>query len=139
MNREELLEKISKVEALFSSSSFDGEKEAAKGALDRLQKQLGQAPEPLIEYKFSLPDPWKRRLFLALARRHGLNPYRLSRQRQTTVMLRISQRELDARFWPEFLELSKLLQTYLEDATNDIIATGVHKDLSEVAEQPNLT
>ena len=139
MNREELLEKIRKVEALFSSSGFDGEKEAARTALDKLQRQLGQAPEPLVEFQFSLPDPWKRRLFMALVRRHGLTPYRRARQRYSTVMLRVSQRELDARIWPEFLQLSSLLQTYLEEATNDIIATAVHKDLSEAGEQPNLT
>jgi hypothetical protein len=28
-----------------------------------------------VEFKFSLPDPWKRQLFLALVRRHGLQPY----------------------------------------------------------------
>jgi len=138
MNRVELLEKIRKVEALFSATDCAGEKEAARSALDRLQKQLVQSPEPLLEFQFSLPDPWKRRLFMALARRHGLTPYRLRRQRYSTVMLRISQRDLDTCLWPEFLELSKLLQTYLEEATNDIIATAIHQDLSDASEQPNL-
>ena len=40
-----------------------------------------------IELQFSIADPWSRQLFLALARRYGLRPYRYRRQRRTTVML----------------------------------------------------
>jgi hypothetical protein len=40
--------------------------------------------------------------------------------------------------WPEFLELSKLLHDYLDEATRDIISRGVHEDLSEAVETPNL-
>jgi hypothetical protein len=38
--------------------------------------------------QFSMPDQWSRQLFMALCRRYGLKPYRYSRQRYTTVMLR---------------------------------------------------
>ena len=79
MTREELIEKIQKVEALFNGTNSLGEKQAARSALDRLHAQLGHAPEPIIEYKFSLADPWKRQLFLALCRRQNLSPYRLYR------------------------------------------------------------
>lgn len=138
MTRDELLEKIRKVEALFAGSDVAGEKQAAKSALERLQKQLGTAPEPPKEYKVSLPDPWKRQLFVALLRRHGIYPYRLPRQRRATVMLRVSPTLLDRVLWPEFLELSKLLHEYLEEATRDIISRGVHGDLSEAEEAPGL-
>ena len=40
------------------------------------------------EVQFTLPDRWQRRLFTALARRYGIEPYRYKRQRYTTVMLR---------------------------------------------------
>lgn len=138
MTREEIIDKLRKVEALYHSTVLEGEKLAAQSALDRLKAQLAQQPEALVEYQFSLPDPWKRKLFLALARRYGLKPYRLSRQRNSTVMLRISKRVLDQTFWPEFEELSKLLSKYLMDATDDIISRGVHGDLSEAPEQQNL-
>ncbi len=138
MTREEIIAKIRKVEALFSGSEFAGEMNAAASALERLKAQLDAVPEPATEFKFSLPDPWKRQLFLALARRHGLNPYRQYRQRQTTVMLRTTNSFVHQILWPEFIELSKLLHDYLGEATRDIISRGVHGDLSEAPEAPML-
>lgn len=138
MTREEIIAKILKVEALFHGTDIHGEKIAAQTALQRLKAQLETHPEPEVEFQLSLPDPWKRRLFLALARRHGVQPYRMPRQRHSTLMIKVARRYLDHILWPEFLELSAILSKYLEEATNDIIARGVHRDLSEAAERPNL-
>ena len=74
MTRDELIEKIRKVEALYRSTRSQGEMQAARGALERLQAQLAVTPQPAVEFKFSLTDPWKRQLFLALVRRHDLQP-----------------------------------------------------------------
>jgi hypothetical protein len=139
MTREEIISKIRKVEALFSGTEFAGEMNAAASALERLQAQLKEAPEALVEFKISLSDPWKRQLFLALARRHGLNPYRKYRQRQTTVMLRTTNSFINQILWPEFLELEKLLHEYLGEATRDIISRAIHGDLSEAPEAPMLS
>jgi hypothetical protein len=138
MTREEIIAKIRKVEALFSGSQFAGEMNAAASALERLNAQLAAVPEDKVEFKISLPDPWKRQLFLALARRHGLHPYREYRQRQATVMVRDMPSHMEKILWPEFLELSKLLHAYLDEATRDIITRGVHGDLSEAAETHGL-
>jgi len=138
MTREEIIAKIRKVEALFGGSEFAGEMNAAASALERLNAQLAAVPEDKIEFKISLPDPWKRQLFLALARRHGLRPYREFRQRHATVMVRDMPSHMEKILWPEFLELSKLLHAYLDEATRDIITRGVHGDLSEAAESPGL-
>jgi hypothetical protein len=138
VTREEIIAKIRKVEALFSGSEFAGEMRAAASALERLNAQLSAVPEAPVEYKFSLPDPWKRQLFLALARRHGLHPYRQYRQRHATVMLRTTASFVNQILWPEFLELEKLLHDYLSEATRDIISRGVHGDLSEAPEAPLL-
>lgn len=135
MTRDELIEKIRKVEALFTGTNSPGEKQAARSALERLHAQLGPAPEKTVEYKFSLPDPWKRQLFLALCRRNGLEPFRQYRQRSTTVMVRSTQSMVDQILWPQFLELSSLLHAYLDEATRDIITRSVHRDLSEAPEQ----
>ena len=138
MTREELIEKIRKVEALFSGTESPGEKQAARSALERLQAQLATAPEPSVEYKFKIDDPWKRQLFVALCRRNNLYPYRRPRQRAATVMLRTTRAMIDQILWPQFLELSELLHAYLDEATRDIITRGVHGDLSEAPEQPGL-
>ena len=138
MTRDELINKIQKVEALFLDTDSKGEMNAARSALERLNAQLDRLPEEAGEYKFSLPDPWKRQLFLALVRRHGLNPYRRPRQRHTTVMVRVGKTFLDTILWPQFLELSKLLHTYLDEATRDIISQAIHDNLADATEQKQL-
>jgi hypothetical protein len=138
MTREEIIAKIRKVEALFMGTDSPGEMQAAKSALDRLTAQLAAVPESPQEFQFSMPDPWKRQLFVALVRRHGLVPYRHPRQRQTTIMLRTTRSMVDKILWPQFLELSRLLHDYLDEATRDIITRGVHGDLSEAVEQATL-
>ncbi|MFU8893212.1 MAG: hypothetical protein ACNA8L_06240 [Luteolibacter sp.] len=138
MTREEIIEKIRKVEALYAGSGVAGEVGAAAEALARLKARLDDVPEEKVEYKISLPDPWKRQLFLALVRRHGLYPYRMPRQRHATVMVRVAPSTMDKILWPEFQELSKLLHAYLNEATRDIISRAVHGDLSEAVENPGL-
>ena len=138
MTREELIDKIAKVEALFSGTDSHGEKQAAGSALDRLKAQLAAAPEPPTEFKIKIEDPWKRQLFVALCRRNDLHPYRLPRQRRTTVMVRITPSMMNQILWPQFVELSNLLHAYLDEATQDIIARSVHGDLSDAEEQLNL-
>lgn len=138
MTREEIIEKIRKVEALYSGTDSIGEKQAALGALVRLQSQLGAVPEKEEEFQVSMPDPWKRQLFLALCRRHGVEPFRRYRQRYSTVMFNCAPSIAKQILWPQYLELSKLLHQYLDEATRDIISQSVHADLSEATEQPNL-
>jgi len=138
MTHNELLEKIAKVEALYLRTDSPGEMNAAHAALQRLTTQLDKLPAEPQEFQFSMPDPWKRQLFLALVRRHQLNPYRLPRQRHTTVMVRLEKSFLDTILWPQYLELSQLLHTYLGEVTQDIITKGIHNDLSEATEQRQL-
>ncbi|MCW1922385.1 hypothetical protein OKA05_07455 [Luteolibacter arcticus] len=138
MTRDEIIEKIRKVEALFMGTDSPGEMQAALGALDRLNAQLAAAPQPVEEWQFSMHDPWKRQLFIALIRRHGLHPYRHPRQRSSTVMVRTTRAMVDQILWPQYLELSKILHDYLDEVTRDIIGRSVHADVSEAPEQANL-
>ncbi len=86
----ELRAKLAKVEALFRGAGSPGER-AAAAAMGRLQGRLGESDrhrEPEVELKFSLPDMWSVRLFIAFCRKHGVRPYRYASQRRTTVMVR---------------------------------------------------
>jgi hypothetical protein len=47
-------------------------------------------------------------------------------------------RHMNKVLWPEFTELAKLLNSYLDEATRDIISRAVHGDLSEARETPGL-
>jgi hypothetical protein len=95
----------------------------------------GVKTQPVPETKFSLPDPWQRRLFLALCRRYGLEPYRYKSQRYTTVLVRAPRAFVDQTLWPEYLALSEALRSYLNEATERIIREEVYKDAGEAVER----
>ena len=131
-----LRDRLRKIEALFAGAGTAGERLAAEAALERVRARLIEIErrDPPIELKVALPDEWSRRLFLALARRYGLSPYRYRKQRRTTVMVRVPRGFVDDVLWPEFKELNKALQAYLGEVTVKVIREQVHADTSEAAE-----
>ena len=135
----ELREKLRKIEALFAGAATPGERAAAGAAAERIRERLRQTKgtEALVEMQFSLADLWSRQLFLALARRYGLRPYRYLRQKRTTVMLKVPPSFVDDVLWPEFVELNAALTEYLMAVTQKIIREEVYgesTDADEVAE-----
>jgi len=129
----QLREKLRKLEALFAGAGTPGEKQAAEAGLERIRARLAELEQsdPASEMQFSLPDLWSRKLFLALCRRYGLKPYRLARQRATTVMVRVPKKFVDQVLWPEYRELSSELARYLDEVTTRLIREEVHRDTSE--------
>jgi hypothetical protein len=91
--------------------------------------------EHSVEMSFRLPDPWKRRAFLALFRRYGLRPYRYPRQRYSTILVRSPRSFINHTLWPEYLEISRALDEYLREATERIIREEVFADADEAEEQ----
>ena len=85
-----LREKLRKIEALYAGATTAGEKSAAGAAAERIRRQFEAASkkERAEEFKFSIPDPWSRQLFIALCRRYGIKPYRHTRMHRQTVMVR---------------------------------------------------
>lgn len=130
---ERFLNKLRSIEALHAGATTAGERDAAARARERILARLAstQRVEPSIEYKFSLPDPWTRKLFLALARRYGLQPYRQYRQHAQTVMLKVPARFVDETLWPEFEALSASLREYLSQVTDQAIAEVLQADGSD--------
>ncbi len=135
-DEQSLRTKLQKIEALFAGATTTGERSAAEAAIERVRARLAELErqDTPIEMQFSLPDQWSRQLFLALCRRYGLKPYRLYRQRLTTVMLRVPKGFADQVLWPEFQELNKALMQYLSEVTTRIIRDEVHGDTSEASE-----
>lgn len=136
MNERELLERLHKIERLFAGAGSHGEKEAAAGARDRLRERLADivGKEKAVEYKFTLPDRWSRRLLVAMLRRYDLAPYRYKGQKRTTVMTRVHPSFVKETLWPEFRELNEVLTGFVSDVTDQIIRENVWSDASEVAE-----
>ena len=136
-DEQQLREKLRKIAALFEGATTQGERLAAAAAIERVKKALAamEVKEPAEEMQFSLPDVWRRRLMVALCRRYGLKPYRYQRQRHTTLMVRVPRSFLDRTLWPEYLELSNVLNEYLEEATERIIREEIFNDTREASER----
>ena len=131
-----LLEKLRKIEALHAGTKIDGEREAARRAAERIRSRLAELRsrerEEVMQY--SLPDPWKRKLFLALCRRYGLTPYRERGQRHSTVLVRAPKTFQDRTLWPEYRALSEELTAHLEELTDRVIREAIDEDLSEATD-----
>ena len=134
---QQLREKLRKITALFEGAATAGERQAAAAAIGRIRQALDAAAktQPLPEIKFSMADQWQRRLFLALCRRHGIEPYRYKGQRYNTLVIRAPRTFVDTTLWPEYLELQAALHAYLNEATERIIREEVYGDAAEAKER----
>jgi len=132
----ELLEKLRKIEALHAGTTVAGEREAARLAAERIRARLAEirGRETDAEFRYSLQDPWKRMLFLALCRRYGLKPYRERGQRHSSVMLKAPKSFQEGTLWPEFLALSEELHSHLQELTQRVIREAIDDDVSEAKE-----
>jgi len=137
LDEKALIGKLRRIEALYAGATTDGERAAAANAIEHILERLRQVEreDPPGEYQFSLPDPWTRKLFLALARRYKLKPYRYRRQRRSTVLLWVSERFVDETLWPEFEALSDTLREYLSEVTERVIAEALDGETGEATER----
>jgi hypothetical protein len=143
MTEERLREKLRKIEALYAGATSAGEKSAAGAAAERIRRKFETASkkERAKEFKFSIPDPWSRQLFIALCRRYGVKPFRYARMHRQTVMVRAPASFVQSTLWPEFEELSGALTAHLDEITRKIIREEVHEatqDAEEVDEPRQL-
>lgn len=142
-SEDRLREKLRKIEALYAGAATAGEKAAAGAAADRIRKQFETASrtESPKEFKFSIPDPWSRQLFIALCRRYGVRPFRYPRMHRQTVLILAPASFVQQVLWPEFEELSDALTSHLLEITEKIIREEVHEatqDAEEVEEPRRL-
>lgn len=144
LTEERLIEKLRALEALFARPGTAAEGQAAADARERILKRLAETSvdDYPVEYRFSMPDVWSRRVFIALLRRHGIQPYRHYGQRHTTVMAKVSKRFVDDTLWPQYKAFSATLREYLGEVTDRIVSQVIHDDLTEAAvveDAPQLT
>ena len=131
-----LLEKLRKIEALHAGTKIDGEREAARRAAERIRARLEElrGRETDEVFRYSLPDPWKRKLFVALCRRYGVKPYREPGRRYSSILVRAPKTFQNKTLWPEFLALAEELNVHLQELTDRIIREAIDDDVSEAAE-----
>ena len=137
---EKLIERLRRIEALHAGAATEGERAAAGDAMQRILALLREAElrDPPVEYRFTFNNDWSRRLFSALLRRYGIEPYRYYRQRYTTVMARVSHSFVNETLWPEYLALNEALTEHLEAVALKVIAEAVSPDTSEPVERAEL-
>ena len=134
---QQIREKLAKIKALFAGATTPGERQAAHAAIERLQQRIDGVPtagpvaDPMVEFRFSLTNPWSLRLFLALCRAKGYRPYRHPRMRRTSVCLMIGKQAVNTDLWPEYLEMNKVLTEYLGELADHIIADCINPDRSD--------
>ena len=135
---DELRERLRKVEALFFGAATAGERDAAGAAAERLKAKLAEAGrlDPPIEMQFTMPDRWSVQLFTALCRRYGFRPFRYSRQRRTTIMVKAPQRLFDTVVWRQFSEMHADLSSHFEHTTERLIRESIHTDTSDAEFAP---
>ncbi len=135
---DQLRERLRKVEALFFGAATSGERNAAGAAAERLRAKLDEAArrDPPVEMKFTMPDLWSTRLFIALCRRYGFRPFRYARQRGTTIMVSAPRRLFEEVVWREFNELHADLAAYLDQTTDRLIRETIHSNASDAEIAP---
>lgn len=136
VTEQEIREKLRKIEALFAGAATPGERDAAEAARERIQRRLqeyekAERPE---EWRFSLENPWSRKLFIALARRYGLSPYRRPGQRRTSIMVSAPRSFVEKTLIPEFEECDRVLVEHLDALAAEIIESALRSDTSDVEE-----
>ena len=142
-DEDRLRETLRKIEALYAAAGTPGEKVAAGAAAERIRHRFenSQSKEHSEEFRFSIPDPWSRQLFIALCRRYGLRPFRYSRMRAPSVIVKGPSTFVKGVLWPEFEALSDALSAHLSSVTDRIIREEVHAsshDADEVSEPAQL-
>ena len=118
-----LIEKLLKIEALYSGAKTPGEKNSALKAKERILKKIEEAGsiDPPVEYKFTLTSDWSVRVFVALLNRYGIKAYRRPRQRRTTVLARVSVSFVEKTLWPEYEEIQEEIDNYFDAKIDDIV------------------
>ena len=140
MDEATLIEKLLKIESLFAGAATEGERTSAGLARQRILKRLAELlpKDPPVEYTFTFPDMWSRKIFVTLLRRYGLKPYRYHRQRYTTVMVQVPEQFVTETLWPEFEKIDAELNAYLQEVTDRVVKQVLHEDSSDavVVERP---
>ncbi len=134
MDADRLIERLLKIESLHTGATTTGEKVAAEEALARILAHLEQLKDEPEEFRFTLTSRWSQQLFVALARRYKLKPFRRPRQHATTIMVKVKRSFLDRTFLPQFNALHEELTKHLDEIAKTIIEAAVHRDLTEAPE-----
>ena len=135
MTEADLLRKLVAIDALLTGATSDGEAAAARAARERIAARLNQLPPREQEYCFSIHSAWGRKLFTALAKKLGIEPFRYRGQRRTTRVIRATDAQMNL-LWKQFVDAEQILNRYLDEVTDRVITQSLGTATDDVVEKP---
>lgn len=123
----QLAEKLSKIEALYLGATTSGERDAAERAMKHVESRLiDLKSNQSKEWRLSTSSPYEKKLLKALLRRYGHSPFRYKGQKYSTVMVEATDVFINEVLWPQYVEMSKVLDEHLKEVTNQIIENSIY-------------
>jgi hypothetical protein len=112
-----LVDKLAEIESKHAAGKI------GEGAIEAIRRQLGErrAREGDIEYRCSVADPSMQRVFVVVCERYGIEPYRVPRQRQSTISIRAPRSFIQEILWPLFEEMARLVEEWLYEKTSELM------------------
>lgn len=123
-----------RVEAQQVDRAVDDGLSVLRSVVDQILALRGEpsAREQGVLVEYEVPDVWKRKLFLALCRQHGLAPYRERGMPCSRVRLRVPTRSFDDQtLWPTYLALATKLHARLDEVTDLVVREDVGAGVSD--------
>jgi len=120
MDDAKLLEQVRVAEARLAMLAPDSGFTDAAAALGARLVEV-RAREADVTHKVTLPDPWRRAIFIALGRRYGLHLHRHAGQRRQTLMVCVPPSFFSRVLWPEFEKITDLLMNRFDAITQDVL------------------
>lgn len=128
-----LIDKLQKIQALYVGATTPGEKAAAAQALANVQNKLEsyRKEDHEIEWTLRVSNYFEKRLLKAILGKHGLSSYRYHGQRHTTLKVMATESMMNKVIWPQYTEMSKVLRSYFDEVTDDVIKKAMGQDETE--------
>jgi hypothetical protein len=126
-NEAQLAEKLIKIESLYLGATTSGERDAAERAMKHVEEKLrAMESQASKEWRLSTNSPYEKKLLKALLRRYGHTPFRFKGQKHSTVMVEATDVFINEILWPQYVEMSKVLDEHLKEVTNKIIQDSIY-------------
>jgi hypothetical protein len=71
------------------------------------------------------------RVFVVVCERYGIEPYRVPRQRQSTISIRAPRSLIQEILWPLFEEMARMVEAWLYERTAELMAAWSPRDSNE--------
>lgn len=122
-----LVEKLAEVESKHAAGKSGAD------AIEVIRRQIEErrAREGEIEYRCSVADPSMQRVFVAVCERYGIEPYRVPRQRQSTISIRAPRSFIQEILWPLFEEMGRVVEAWLYEKTSELMRAWSKRESTE--------